>query len=128
MTLVLAAVLTIASAGLATAQTEQPKCQDSARMAADDYRRMGTPHRPSPEAIARSVEQRVRTELVERILKQTGIGVAADCIEFRSYSGDFRMQGNVTLTAGDIVITSEEAVVEKGEIQLGNARVRLPAK
>ena len=128
MKLVLLGVLLIASAGPAAAQPDQSKCQDTARMVADDYKRMGTPHRPVTDSMARSVAQRTRIEVIERIRKQTGIGVAADCIESRSYQGDFRAQGNVTLTVGDIVITAEEAVIENGEIQLGNARVRLPAK
>src|SRR5687767_2494058 len=128
MKLVLVGVLTIASAGLAAAQSDQSKCRDTSRMIADDYKRMGTPHRPVTDSMARSVEQRTRIEVIERIRKQTGIGVAADCIESRSYQGDFRAQGNVTLTVGDMVITAEDAVVEKGEIHLGNARVRLPAR
>jgi len=128
MKLVLVGVLLVASAGLAVAQSDQSKCQDFGRMVADEYQRTGTPHRPVMDAMAKLVAQRVRMELIERIRKQTGIGVAADCIESRSSPGDFRAQGNVTLTVGDIVITAEEAVVENGEIQLGNARVRLPTK
>ena len=128
MTFILVGAFVIASAGVAAAQPAQSKCQDTAKMVADDYQRAGTPHRPAPDAIARSVEQRARVELVERIRKQTGIGVAADCIESRTYSGDFRAQGNVTLTVGDTVITTDEAVVQNGEIQLTNARVRLRAK
>jgi hypothetical protein len=128
MKLVLVGVLIIIYGALTAAQPDQSKCQDTARMAADEYQRTGTPHRPVMDAMAKLVAQRVRMELIERIRKQTGIGVAADCIESRSSPGDFRAQGNVTLTVGDIVITAEEAVVEKGEIQLGNARVRLPTK
>jgi hypothetical protein len=128
MKYVLVAVFTIASAGVIAAQSDPSKCQDAGRTAADSYQRTGTPHRPVPDAIARSVGQRVRMELIERIRKQTGVGMAADCIESRFPSGDFRAQGNVTLTVGDIVITAEEAVVENGEIQLGNARVRVATK
>ena len=128
MKLVLVGVLIIVSGGLTAAQPDQSKCQDTARMAADEYQRTGTPHRPVMDAMAKLVAQRVRMELIERIRKQTGISVTADCIEARSSPGDFRAQGNVTLTVGDIVITAEGAVVEKCEIELGNARVRLPTK
>jgi hypothetical protein len=126
--ILLVGIFVLASAGLAVAQPDQSKCQDTARMAADEYQRTGTPHRPVMDAMAKLVEQRVRMELIERVRKQTGIGVAADCIESRSPSS-FRAQGNVTLTVGDVVITADDAVVDEGAIQLlGNARVRLPAK
>ena len=125
----LVGVLVVASVGLAVAQQDHSKCQDTARKVADDYQRSGTPHRPVTDGMAKLVAERVRKGLIERIREQTGIGVAADCIESRSSARDFRVQGNVTLTVGDIVITAEEAVVDKGEIQLtGNARVSLPAK
>src|SRR5687767_9130994 len=113
MKLVLVGFLTIASAGIAAAQSDQSKCQDTSRKVADEYKRMGTPHRPVTDSMARSVVQRTRIQVIERIRKQTGIGVSADCIESGSLAGDFRAQGNVTLTVGDLVITAEEAVVEK---------------
>jgi hypothetical protein len=128
MKLMLVGVLVIACAGLAVAQPNQSTCQDSARMAADEYQRTGTPHRPVMDAMAALVAQRVRMELVERIRKHTGIGVAADCIEVRS-DANFRAQGNVALTVGDLVIRADDVVFDEGEIQLtGNARVRLPEK
>ena len=128
MKLVLVCVLMVASAWLALAQSDQSKCQDTARKVADDYRRSGTPHRPVTDGMAKLVAETVRRELIEHIREHTGIGVAADCIESRS-PRDFRAQGNVTITIGDVVITAEEAVLEKGEIQLtGNARVRPSAK
>ena len=129
MKLVLVGVFLVAFAGLAVAQSDQSKCQDFGRMVADIHQRMGTPQRPVTDAMAQAMALGARMGLIERIRKQTGIGVAADCIDtrFRS-SPDFHAQGNVTLTVGDIVITAEEAVVENGEIRLGNARVRLPTK
>jgi hypothetical protein len=128
MKLVLVGVLVVMYGALTAAQPEPSKCQDTARKVADDYQRTGTPHRPVMDAMAKLVAQRVRMELTERIRQQTGIGVAADCIESRSPSS-FRAQGNVTLTIGDLVITADDAVVDKGEIHLtANARVRLPAK
>jgi hypothetical protein len=130
MKFVLVGVLVIASGGLTAAQSDQSKCQDFGRMVADIGQRMGTPPRPV-NASAQTVADGLHMALIERIRKVTGIGVTADCIDVRSRSsyGNFRAQGNVTLTVGDLVITAEEAVVENGEIQLtGNARVRLPAK
>ncbi len=128
MKLVLVGVLIVASAGLALAQPDQSKCQDRALKVAEDYRRTGTAHRPVTDGMVKLVAETVRRELIAAIREHTGIGVAADCIESRS-PRDFRAQGNVTVTVGDIVITAEEAVLEKGEIQLtGNSRVRLSGK
>ncbi len=132
MKFVLIGVLIIASGAPTAAQPDQSKCQDFGRMVADINQRMGgTTQRPVTDATTQAITLGARMGLIERIRKVTGIGVAADCIDVRSRSsyGNFRAQGNVTLTVGDIVITAEEAVVDNGEIQLtGNARVRLPAK
>jgi hypothetical protein len=128
MKLMLIGVLVVASAGLAVAQSDQSKCQDTARMIGDEYQRTGTPHRPVMDAMVNLVAQRARMELIERIREHTGIGVAADCIDVRSDSS-FRAQGNVALTVGDLVIKADDVVFEQGEIQLaGNARVRVPAR
>ena len=123
MKLILIGVLTVASAGLAVAQSDQGTCRDTAaRIAAVPA---GV---PQGTQAARAVALGTRFGVIERIRKHTGIGVAADCIEVRSDS-NFRAQGNVALTVGDLVIKADDAVFDEGEIQLtGNARVRLPAR
>src|SRR5262245_311084 len=129
MKFLLVGALIVVCTGLAVAQSDQSTCQDTARKAADDYRRTGTYHRPVTDGMAKLVEERVRKELIERIREQTGIGVAADCIEARFSTRDFRAQGNVALTIGDVVIHADNVALEKGEIHLaGNAWVRLPDK
>ena len=89
----LVGVLVVASVGLAVAQSEQSTCRDTAaRIAAVPAGRQETRE-------AQAVALGTRFGVVARIRKNTGIGVAADCIELRSDSS-FRAQGNVTLTVG----------------------------
>jgi hypothetical protein len=122
MKLVLVGVLIAASAGLSVAQPAQSTCRDFGRTMEEI-----SPQLPLPPGSQAAVVSGARFGLIARILKETGVGVAADCIEVRS-SG-FRAQGNVTLSVGDIVITADDAVVANGEVQLtGNSRLRVPAK
>ena len=126
MKLGLAAVVIVASSSLAaTEQTKEPSpCKDFSGIVGTAIQGTvtGDGRVTGPQSVAVVGS---RLGLIERIRKQTGIGVTADCIEPRSPG--FRAQGNVTLTYGDIVITTDDAVVKDGEIQLGaNARVRVP--
>ena len=109
MKLSLVGVLVVASSSLAATQQsqEQTQCKDFSEVMGKIAQQTGS-----------------RTVRMERI-RLAGISVTANCLELRPPG--FRAQGNVTLTYGDLVITTDDAVLKDGEIQLGaNARVRVP--
>ena len=92
--------LVLTAGGLVAAQGApqqgQSQCKDFALITAEVFKGTSTPQRPVTESAAQAVAVGARLGLIERIRKQTGIGVTADCIESRLPG--FRAQGNVTLT------------------------------
>ena len=129
MKLVFVAVLIIASADLASAQTDQSPCRDYRvyRQPVSNVPLVSTPQHFTA-AVPPSETVGIRADVIVSARQVIGIVFTADCIEPRP-EGALRVQGNVTITVREVVITADEAVIDKGEITLGpNARVRVVPK